>query len=132
MLVVLFIVIAVAAISMGVLYRSDMALAGGQNYARRVQADYMAWAGLEVARAKVLANPAVPVDALPVALALDDDFTCRLERLELISDETTKTYAVRCVAAHTDGSVSAVRSELAAHIVYDPIELKAWFVNIQR
>jgi len=132
MLVVLFLVIGVAAISMGILYRSDMALAAGQNYVRRVQADYLAWAGLEYARGLVLANPAAPASELPIALALDNAFACSISRLELIDDAAYKTYAVRCSAAHFAGGADGAGSVLAAKIVYDPVEAKAWFVQIQR
>ncbi len=133
MLVVLFLVIGVAAIGMGILYRSDMALAGGQNYVRRVQADYLAWAGLEAARGLVLANPAAPAAALPVGLALQDGFACSISRLELIEDVAFKTYAVHCSAAHLEPDGAAgTRSALAAKIVYDPVTLKAWFVEIER
>lgn len=133
MLVVLFLVIGVAAISMGILYRADMALAGGQNYVRRVQADYLAWAGLEYARGLVLANPAAPAASMPIGLALDDAFACSVSQLELIDDAACKTYAVRCSAAYlgADGA-AGTRSVLAAKIIYDPVEAKAWFVQIQR
>ena len=53
LLAVLFIVFAITVISMGLLYRSDMALASGQNLCLRNQSDYLAWAGLEHARAYI-------------------------------------------------------------------------------
>jgi hypothetical protein len=61
LLTVLFIVFAITVISMGILCRSDMALACGQNLCLRNQSDYLAWAGLEHARAVIQSYDSSPL-----------------------------------------------------------------------
>ena len=79
MLMVLFIVMAVAIISSGFIARSDSVLACVRNYCVRNEADYLAWAGLEHARALVISpDNASPLDtwsnSTPLQLDAASDF----------------------------------------------------------
>ena len=63
LIAVLFVIFAVVILTTGFMYRSDMSLVCGQNLNYRTSADYMAWSGLEHARAVILsADPNSPVE----------------------------------------------------------------------
>jgi len=151
MLVVLFMIIAVVVISLGILYRADMAAAGGHNYALRTQADYIAWAGLEHARAEILANPNVPNPDINEALfSLDydgdevkNDFVYQLNIDPVADTYDPNEYTVTCkVYYHKDienpppEEPPAPRSILKATVSYEdpgePDSPRAWFTNIHR
>jgi hypothetical protein len=149
MLAVLFIIMMVVVVSLGILYRSDMALAGGHNYALRTQADYIAWAGLEHARALILADqvPENPIQTPLFSLDNDnnhdakDDFIYQLSITKTsdpnsipnaFSVESKVYYQKNKDASVSEGRV-APGSKLTATVLYDPNVLapKAWFTNIQ-
>ena len=128
MLVVLFIVMAVVTITSGILYRADMALAGGQNFCRRTQADYAAWAGLEYARALILEDPNTPKPQ--TGTDQNGIFLPFLYTVTISPSAIANQFPVRCVAYYK--TEDKARSELTATIVYDPNEAKAWFTGIER
>jgi hypothetical protein len=145
MLAVLFIIMMVVVVSLGILYRSDMALAGGHNYALRTQADYIAWAGLEHARAEIMADPNVPnrdFEKTLFSLSYDDnnndDFVYQLA-ISPVADTDPNEYTVLCTVYYkkdmieTPTEPSPPRSILEATVLYeDDPATKAWFINIQR
>ena len=143
MLVVLFMIIAVVVISLGILYRADMAAAGGHNYALRTQADYIAWAGLEHARAMILANPDDPNDpANPnnkAPYTLDDNGTyyyylSPIGEPNLLADPNCRRYDdIECIVYYNkDNTRTNPCSVLTTSILYDLNSKTAWFTNIHR
>lgn len=149
LLVVLFIVAAVISVSSVILYRADLAAAGGHNYALRTRADYIAWAGLEHARAEILADPNVPncdFDKALFSLSFDDnskdDFVYRLEITSLgkQSPADPNEYAVECTVYYFKDVIQAPveeplapRSILKVTIWYEGLPVpKAWFTSIHR
>jgi len=128
MLVVLFIVIAIVTVASGILYRADMAMAGGQNYALRTQADYVAWAGLEYARALILADPNTPKPQT----GTDENgiFLPFLYTVTIAPSVVSNEFPVTSNACYQ--TQDKARSVLTATVVYDPNGPKAWFTNIQR
>ena len=71
MLMVLFIVMAIAVISAGFIARSDKTLACGRNFCVRTESDYAAWGGLEVAWALVQDPNTLAAMTFPVTDQLD-------------------------------------------------------------
>jgi hypothetical protein len=124
MLTVLFIVFAVAVISMGYLCRSDSALACGQNLCLRNQSDGLAWAGLEHARAVIQSYGLTPLkepnsisfSQLPYAL------------------ESNRIYTYEVTSEAWCGSDQKARSFLRADIRYwaDDANGRAEFISIRR
>lgn len=146
MLMVLFIVMAIAVISSGFIARSDAALQCGRNDCLRNEADYLAWAGLEHVRALVTSpeNTEIMSDAVT------------LTDLQLVSgssgyydlavntpvetpaadpnDPSTYTYAVQCVAHDETGGVVRARSVLDGMLFYnpDPNDTQAYYISVTR
>ena len=141
MLAVLFIIMMVVVVSLGILYRSDMALAGGHNYTLRTQADYIAWAGLEHARALILNTPDNPVHPEnpdnDAPFALDERNVFYYTLLPIgepnITDPNLWRYDVGCEVYYTKTTATQPCSKLTATVLYDPNGLapKAWFTNIR-
>lgn len=128
MLVVLFIIIAIVTVAAGILYRADMAMASGQNYCLRTQADYAAWAGLEYARALILADPNTPKPQT----GTDENgvFLPFLYTVTIAPSTVTHEFPITCVSYYqTEDKAS---SKLTATVVYDPNGPQAWFTHIQR
>jgi hypothetical protein len=139
LLSVLFIVFAVVVVAMGFLYRSDMALASGRNLALRNQSDYLAWAGLEHARAIIQSYDSTPpVTSIPVeSLGLDTQEKCHYAvtvgvPLVSVTDPNVHTYPVASKAWYGTESDKQARSELYADIVYDRNDGSAVFSSICR
>lgn len=128
MLVVLFVVIAIVTVASGILYRADMAMAGGQNYAQRTQADYVAWAGLEYARALILADPNTPKPQ--TGTDGGGIFSPFLYTITIAPSAVSHEFPVTSVSYYK--TEDKTRSALTATVVYDPNGPKAWFTNIQR
>lgn len=128
MLVVLFIVIAVVTVATGILYRADMAMASGQNYCLRTQADYAAWAGLEYARALILADPNTPKPQT----GMDENgvFLPFFYTITIAPSTVINQFPVTSVSCYQ--ADEKARSKLTATVVYDPSGPKAWFTHIQR
>lgn len=137
MLVVLFIIIAIVTVASGILYRADMAMVSGQNYVLRTRANYIAWAGLEHARALILDAPEaerLTVTEAPFALDNDKNFNYTLLPIGLpdkITDPNLWQYEVGCKVYYIKNTTTQPFSELKATVVYDPNGPKAWFTHIQ-
>jgi hypothetical protein len=139
LLVVLFIVFAVTVVTMGLLCRSDMALASGQNLALRNQSDYLAWAGIEHARSVIQSYGSTPLTtSIPVqSFELDTQNKCHYAvtvgvPLVSVTDPNVHTYPVTSKAWYGTESDKQARSELYADIVYDPNDGTAVFSSIRR
>ena len=145
LLVVLFIVFAVVVISMGLLYRSDMALACGQNLCLRNQSDYLAWAGLEHARAYIQSYGSTALkDPNEISISqppftLDSSWYYDLNITASSSDESDPnnriyTYGVISEGWYGSESDQQAQSILRSQIRYyaDDPNSKAVFLSISR
>lgn len=139
LLTVLFIVFAVTVVTMGLLYRSDMALASGRNLCLRNQSDYLAWTGLEHARAYIQSYGHTPV---PTAVSISElPFTLDSNwyyDLRIAAPSTTNpnvyAYEITSEAWYGSASDKQARSFLRANIRYsaDDANGKAEFLSIRR
>jgi hypothetical protein len=137
LLVVLFIVAAVVSVSMGILYRSDLAAAGAHNYALRTQADYIAWGGLEHVRALILANPDDPNENAAFSLGDETPFFYILKPSPGEPDKADPNrwqYDVACEVYYNNSPSTQPYSKLTATVLYDPniLDPHAWFTHIRR
>ena len=140
---VLFIVMAIAIISSGFIARSDAQLASGRNLNLRNEADYLAWAGLEHARALVVSpeNTDVLGAWSGTELQLDAASDCYYDLTIDVpaeqaaadpNDLSTFTYEILSSAyVRKNGTVRA-RSVLDATLFYDPNETQAIYISIRR
>ncbi|MCE5186317.1 MAG: hypothetical protein LLF76_09355 [Planctomycetaceae bacterium] len=142
LLMVLFMVIAIAAISAGLIARSDAAMLCGNNFDKRSQADSVAWGGLEHARALVLS----PDNAVPLAgwsgqdLQLDSgsslyyDLTVGPAQIAASDPNLPSTYrySIQCRGYFKKGSRVAASSTLDATLLYDPNTLRASYISLRR
>jgi hypothetical protein len=139
LLSVLFIVFVVVVVSMGLLHRSDMALASGQNLCLRNQSDYLAWAGLEHARACIQSYGSVPsATSISVqSFELDTRNKCHYAVTVAVpsvsvTDPNVYTYPVTSEGWYGSEADKQARSSLTAAIAYDPNDGKAVFRSIRR
>ena len=125
LLTLLFIVAAVMTVSLGILYRADLAAAGGHNYALRTQADYIAWAGLEHARALIVVDPDNPDTDATFALEDEAQFFYILPSIAdpNKTDPSLWQYEVACEVYYIKSSITQPYSKLTASVLYDPNEL---------
>jgi hypothetical protein len=143
MLAVLFIVFAVVVVSMGYLYRSDTALACGQNLCQRNRSDGLAWAGLEHARAVIQSYGSTPlkepnsisISSPPCALESGWYYDLNISATEPnVSDPNNRicTYDVTSEAWY--GADKQARSFLRADIRYwaDDADGRAEFISVGR
>jgi hypothetical protein len=139
MLMVLFIVMAIAVISSGFIARSDAELQSGRNYCLRNEADYMAWAGLEHAKALVVSpeNAGLLGSCTKTGLQLDAgssqyyDLTIK-DPVEYTAVGPTYTYSIQSSAyIQKSGSVQA-RSVLDATLFYDPNSTEVYYISVTR
>jgi len=143
MLMVLFIVMAIAVISSGFIARSDAELQSGRNYCLRNEVDYLAWAGLEHARALVISPENTDVLDMwsgtelqleagspqyydlainsPVEAAAADP-----------NDASTYTYSVQSAAYRKIGGDVQTRSILTGTLFYDPNSTQAYYISVTR
>ena len=147
MLVVLFIVMAIAVISSGFIARSDAALQCGRNYRLRNEADYLAWAGLEHAKAWIVS----PENASEDDGVFQDDWSQAEFQLDesgsgyydlvihspvetAAADPSTYTYAIQCTAYDNTGGAVRARSVLDATLFYnsDPNNTQAYYISVTR
>ena len=145
MLVVLFIIMAIAVISSGFIARSDAELQCGQNYRLRNEADYLAWAGLEHAKALIID----PDDAtirdnglsqtdplqLDVTGSLYYDLTIDSPAVEAAADPndpSTYKYLIQSGAYDNSGGDIRARSVLDATLFYDPNSTQAYYISVTR
>jgi hypothetical protein len=143
MLTVLFIVFAVVVVSMGYLYRSDSALACGQNLCQRNRSDGLAWGGLEHARAVIQSYGSTPLEepnsisisAPPYTLESGWYYDLNITASEPNQSDPNNricTYDVTSEAWY--GADKQARSFLRADIRYwaDDADGKAEFISIRR
>ncbi len=136
MLSVLFIVMAIVVISMGYLHRADMAMACGHNMALRTQSDYVAWAGLEHARAMIQASEpnASPGNWSESGLQLDVGSNLYYD-LSIGDPNLTAglyVYPFACEGYALSGMTKQARSVLEGRIIHDPNNGKTVFSRIRR
>ena len=144
MLVVLFIVMAIAVISSGFIARSDAALQCGRNYCLRNEADYLAWAGLEHAKALIISpeNAGVlDVNWTQTGFQLDASGSQYYDLavnspVETVAadpnDPSTYTYSIQCSAYDNAGGAVRARSVLDATLFYDPNSTQAYYISVIR
>ena len=143
MLMVLFIVMAIAVISSGFIARSNAELASGRNVCLRNEADYIAWAGLEHARALVISpeNTDVLDSWTGTGLQLDVgssqyyDLTINSPVEEVAADPndpSTYTYSIQSSAYIQSGGAVRARSVLDAKLFFDPNETQAYYISVRR
>ncbi len=146
MLVVLFIVMAIAVISSGFIARSDAALQCGRNYRLRNEADYLAWAGLEHARAWIISPDNSGI--IEISFELNNlPLSGSSGRYNLVfesptetvaadpNDPSTYTYAIQAEAYDkTAAGVVQARSVLDATLFYnpDPNNTQAYYISVTR
>ncbi len=129
MLVVLFIVMAIAIISSGFIARSDASLLSGRNYCLRNETEYLAWGGMEHAWA--LVQEPNNLTALPFELTAQQldagsdhyyDITIESPTEVASSDpnDTAYLYPVECAAYKQVGGDSKAASTLQGKLYYDP------------
>jgi hypothetical protein len=142
LLIVLFIVMTIAIISSGFIARSDAALQCGRNYCLRNEVDYLAWAGLEHAKAMVISPENSDVSE---AANIYEDFqldTSGSQYYDLtinspepvVSDPSTYTYSVQSTAYDNAGGAVRARSVLDATLFYnpDPNNTEAYYISVTR
>ena len=144
MLIVLFIIMAIAVISSGFIARSDAQLQCGQNYRLRNEADYLAWAGLEHAKALIISPENVEVvnaDWSQTEFQLDGsgsqyyDLTINTPVETAAADPndlSTYTYSIRSEAYDKNGGSVRARSVLDATLFYDPNSTQAYYISVTR
>ena len=143
MLVVLFIVMAIAIISSGFIARSDAALQCGRNYSLRNEVDYLAWAGLEHAKAWIVSPDNSGV--IEISFQLNNlPLSGSSGRYNLLfdspietaaadpNDPSTYTYEIQCTAYDTTGGAVRARSVLDATLFYDPNSTQAYYISVTR
>lgn len=144
MLVVLFIIMAIAVISSGFIARSDAQLQCGQNLLLRNEADYLAWAGLEHARALVISpenSEVLNVDWSQTRMQINAGSTGYYDLtidtpVETAAadpnDPSTYTYSIQSSAYdESNGNVRA-RSVLDATLFYDSNSTQAYYISVTR
>ncbi len=143
MLVVLFIVFAVVVVSMGYLYRSDSALACGQNLCQRNRSDGLAWGGLEHARAVIQSYGSTPLEEPnsisfsqpPYALESGWYYDLNISASEPnVSDPNDRICIYDVTSEAWYGADKKARSFLRADIRYwaDDADGRAEFVSVRR
>jgi hypothetical protein len=144
MLVVLFIIMAIAVISSGFIARSDVELQCGQNYRLRNELDYLAWAGLEHAKALVISpenSEVLDTEWSQAEFRLDEsrsqyyDLTI-YSPVETVAadpnDPSTYTYSIQSAAYDNSGGAVRARSVLDATLFYDPNSTQAYYKSVTR
>ncbi|MFC1738951.1 LamG-like jellyroll fold domain-containing protein [Planctomycetota bacterium] len=122
LLVVLFIVIAITIVSLGIVSRSDVELACGQNMLLRTRLDYLADSGLEHAKGLIM-NPQ-DVDSEYWAgdqrqqLVEGSDDYYNIDVLKKAGEECN--YLITCEAFREKGTEKVGRSSLLAELRLDP------------
>jgi len=139
---VLFVVMAISVISLGVLARTDMNLACGRNLSLKIQTDWLAYSGLQCARA-MAAGPDSPVPFAPwsgpaVFDGLESDFHCELTIGAATAtagadpNEFTYLYPVMCRAYKQRGSDVLAESIVYGSLFHDPQEARACYISVHR
>lgn len=144
MLIVLFIIMAIAVISSGFIARSDAELQSGQNCRLRNEVDYLAWAGLEHAKALVTSPENAEVlntEWSQAEFQLDGsgsqyyDLTIHTPVEKMAADPndaSTYTYSIRSEAYDRVGGAVRARSVLDGALFYDPNSTQAYYISVTR
>jgi type II secretory pathway component PulK len=145
MLMVLFIIMAIAVISSGFIARSDAELQCGQNYRLRNELDYLAWAGLEHAKALIIDpddttirdNGLSQTDPLRLDESRSQYYDLTLNSpVETAAadpnDPSTYTYSIQSAAYDNSGGAVRARSVLDATLFYDPNSTEAYYISVTR
>ena len=141
LLVVLFVVMAIAIVSSGFIARSDASLQCGRNYTLRSETDYLAWGGLEHAWA-IVQDPN-SLSAFPFELAAQQldassdqyyDLTIETPAVTATGDPnnpSTYVYPVQCSAYTQSGGQSKAAVTLEGDLYYDPAG-SAYYISVRR
>lgn len=130
MLMVLFIIMAIAIISTGFIARSDSVLACDRNFCVHTEVDYVAWAGLEVAWALVQdPNSVRTVSAEPVTW---ESMPGIYYDLDIASTANPDVYSVSSAAYLLSGGNVRARSQIDANLFYDSDDDEYYYVSISR
>lgn len=136
MLMVLFIVMAIAIISSGFIARSDTALAAGRNFCIRNEADYAAWGGMEVARALVRDPNTLSAATFPVTGQLDHASTIYYDLMIGVpvaaADPNVFVYSIECSGYQQISGEQRTRSVLYGTLRYDSDAETAGYLSIRR
>ena len=143
MLIVLFIIMAIAVISSGLIARSDVELQAGQNYRLRNEADYLAWAGLEHAKALITSPENAEVlktEWSEAEFRLDESrsqyydlsIASPVETAAADPNDSTYTYSIQSTAYDSSGGAVRARSVLDATLFYDPNSTQAYYISVTR
>jgi hypothetical protein len=136
MLVVLFIVMAIAIISSGFIARSDTALAAGRNFCIRNEADYAAWGGMEIARALVRDPNTLSATAFPVTGQLDNASAIYYDLMigspVAAADPNVFVYSIECSGYQQVNGERRTRSTLYGKLRYDSDAETAGYLSIRR
>lgn len=141
LLVVLFIVMAIAIISSGFIARSDASMMCGRNYCVRTETDYLAWGGMEHAWAvvqdpNVLTSTPFELTAQQLDVSSDQYYDLTIDTpVETVSadpnDPSTFTYPVECSAYKQVGGESKAASTLHGTLFHDPAG-STYYISITR
>ncbi|MBL7214463.1 MAG: hypothetical protein ISS71_02160 [Phycisphaerae bacterium] len=130
MLMVLFIVMAIAIISSGFIARSDITLACGRNYCVRNEVDYATWGGLEVAWALVQDPNTLSTLTFPLTDQLD---TASQTYYDLtIGSSVSDVYPVECTAYQQNNGQDRARSTLYGKLYYNSASGAAYYISVTR
>lgn len=135
MLMVLFIVMAIAIISSGFIARSDTALACGRNFCLRNEADYAAWGGLEVAWALVQdPNTLTPVTFTEQQLDSDSAIYYELTVSGPVAtaDPNVSVYSITSRGYQLVNNEERTRSRLYGELHFDADSGTACYRSIRR
>ena len=137
MLMVLFIVMAIAVISSGFIARSDTALACGRNFNVHNEVDYAAWGGLEVAWALVQDPNVVSYDETEQSADWGAESNSLKYDLVIDSgvataDPNVYTHAVTCQAYKSVNGQRQATSALYGDLIHDTDSGAAYYISIRR
>lgn len=140
LLVVLFIVMAIAIVSSGFIARSDASLQAGRNYCVRSETDYLAWGGLEHAWALVQDPNAIAAYPFELVAQQLDVTTQQYYDLSVETpapaasadpNETAYIYPVQCSAYTLSNGQAKAASTLTGNLFYDPAG-SSYYISIRR
>lgn len=137
MLVVLFIVMAIAIISSGFIARSDVALACGRNFSIRNEADYAAWGGLEIAWALVQDPNSVPYNESEQSADWGAEsnnlkYDLTIASPVVTADPNVYIHSVTCRAYKKVNEQQQAASTLYGELLYDSDLGTARYIAIRR
>ena len=137
MLMVLFIVMAIAIISSGFIARSDTALACGRNFNIHNEVDYAAWGGLEVAWALVQDPNGTPYDETEQSADWGAEsnqlkYDLVIESPVATADPNVYLHAVTCQAYKLVNGQQQATSAFYGDLIHDSDSGTAYYISIRR